>query len=224
MTDWIRNIVRMVRDELETQTRFGFYVGTVTNALQSFRRADVQPEWLEVDSESLEKLLRIASPILDVVYAVGTRVAVISQDGLPEAGAVLGAVTDDKQDGSARTVWIRADLEQHTGHIEIGATKGVRIFVGTNPGDLTPVSEDDIELECDGEIRLGASASAGVADGSKADRILAALDTALSGWVVVAADGGAALKAAYAAATLAQVPPYTAGSPPTTESSKVKAE
>jgi len=177
---WFDELAELVRDYVMEETRAGFYIATVTNAHKSYRRQDAEPEWVD-DGESLEDLLRISSPIIDVIPATGTRVAVISQDGLPEAGAVLGAVTDDKQPNNLRTVWIRADLEDHEGFVELGATKGVRISVGPNPDDLTPVSTNDIEVDCPGEIRLGAAAVEYVALASLVKTQLDAMRLVLNG-------------------------------------------
>ena len=74
------------------------------------------------------------------------------------------------------------------------------------------------------DVRLGSgSASDFVALSSKVDQFQAFVDATITGWVPVAGDGGAALKAAYVAA---RTPLYGApGTPlPTTGATKVKGE
>ena len=73
-------------------------------------------------------------------------------------------------------------------------------------------------------VKLGSpSASDFVALSSKVDTYITLLDTVLkAGWVVVPADGGAALKAAYVAATTTAYPP--GGVPTSTAATKTKAE
>lgn len=87
------------------------------------------------------------------------------------------------------------------------------------------ILDDRVAITTTTEIRLGSDSPSlnGVADGSKADRILRALDDALTNWTVAPTDGGAALKTYYTT-TAAPAEGYVAGSPPSTESSKVKAE
>jgi len=73
-------------------------------------------------------------------------------------------------------------------------------------------------------VKLGSpAASELVALSSKVDTYITLLDTVLkAGWVVVPADGGAALKAAYIAATTTAYPP--GGVPTSTAATKTKAE
>ena len=73
-------------------------------------------------------------------------------------------------------------------------------------------------------VKLGSPAASDlVALSSKVDTYITLLDTVLkAGWVVVPADGGAALKAAYIAATTTAYPP--GGVPTSTAATKTKAE
>jgi len=72
-------------------------------------------------------------------------------------------------------------------------------------------------------VKLGGpGASELVALASRVDTYVTLLDTVLKTWVVVAGDGGAALKAAYIAATTTAYPP--GGVPTSTAATKTKAE
>jgi hypothetical protein len=73
-------------------------------------------------------------------------------------------------------------------------------------------------------VKLGGPAASDlVALSSKVDAYITLLDTVLkTGWVVVPTDGGAALKAAYIAATTTAYPP--SGVPSSTAATKTKAE
>jgi hypothetical protein len=74
------------------------------------------------------------------------------------------------------------------------------------------------------EVLLGdATATLNVALDKIVNDMLGAIDLALGGWVVVPADGGAALKAAYLAALAALVPPIVTGAVPSVSATKVKA-
>jgi hypothetical protein len=72
------------------------------------------------------------------------------------------------------------------------------------------------------DVRLGsAGASDAVALADALDRFVTLVDSTLTGWPVVAADGGASLKAAYAAARALAFP---TGTIPSAAADKVKAE
>ena len=72
-------------------------------------------------------------------------------------------------------------------------------------------------------VKLGGpGATELVALASRVDTYVTLLDTVLKTWVVVAGDGGAALKAAYVAATTTAYPP--SGVPSSTAATKTKAE
>lgn len=158
---WLDYIDERWHELREKHLRPGFYIGTVSNALQSLRRMAVDAEW----GATLEQARRISSPLLDVIPAADTRMAIISQDGLPELPAVLGKIWDDAAPVDEMTAWLRANLEEHAGHIELGADKGIRIQVGydrtsiseTDTGEIVLESKDgdvDIRIQPDGTIRM----------------------------------------------------------------------
>src|SRR5690554_3172286 len=126
-------------DRLLRRVRKGFYIARITDPAQTYRRVQTVPDWLT--EGALDNMRRIASPILDVIPAVGARMAVISQDGVPELGAVLGQIWDDL--APKMTVWLRANLQKSPGHLEVGATQGLRIRVGENAADGSAAFEID---------------------------------------------------------------------------------
>ncbi|MFB6372700.1 MAG: hypothetical protein ABEN55_06225 [Bradymonadaceae bacterium] len=126
--------------------RLGFYVGVVSHALRSLRRVDVDAEW----GPTMKRLRRISSPILDVIPATGTRMAVLSQDGVPSLGAILGQVWDDAGTADDMTAWLRANLEEKSGHLELGAEEGLRIKVGQNAAEIEKTEDGRIVIESEG--------------------------------------------------------------------------
>jgi len=80
--------------------------------------------------------------------------AVISQDGVPELGAVLGQIWDDL--AAPMTVWLRANLAASPGHLEVGAEKGIRIRVGDNSADSSAAFS--IDETADGELIIESDA------------------------------------------------------------------
>lgn len=133
--------------------RLGFYHATVSGSPDEYQRQDVDAEW----GPTLKRVRRIASPILDVVAPLGARMAVLSQDGVPEYAATIGQVWDDLGTPKAMTAWLRANLLKHPGHVELGATKGVRIRVGANTVTVTPLADGTLELDAT-NIKLGGTA------------------------------------------------------------------
>lgn len=146
--------------------RLGYYRATVSTT-RTLRRVDVDPEWCETP---IRNALRISSPVLDIIPAAGTMMAIASQDGVPEAAAVLGQLWDENNGPADMTVWFRADLQEHPGHVELGATNSIRLFVGANPEDITPATNGKIVIG-NGTVELLAIV----------DRLLAALQTATAG-------------------------------------------
>lgn len=141
------------KELLDTEYRPGFYIAKVTNALQTLRRAQLTPEWM--DEGALEQARRISSPLLDVIPAVGTRMATLSQDGVPEYPAWVGKIWDDEGPVSAMTAWLRANLEEHPGHVELGAEDGIRIKVGANTEQIDETADGEVVVESeDGNNRL----------------------------------------------------------------------
>src|SRR5699024_10002275 len=89
------DIFDLINDEIARalgRIRKGFYIARVSSPSQTYRRAQIVPEWLV--EGALDNVRRIASPILDVIPAAGARMAILSQDGVPELGAVMGQVWD----------------------------------------------------------------------------------------------------------------------------------
>lgn len=158
MEEVIDMLIEEVLSYLKRERRLGFYISEVKSAVQSYRRAQHKPEWL--DEGVANNARRIASPILDIIPPVAARMAVLSQDGLPEFAGVLGMVWDEKV--QPLTAWIRANLAQHPGHIEIGAIKGIRIVIRTEDAakaketpDQNPLPDGTIAIE--GDVLLGAA-------------------------------------------------------------------
>lgn len=151
MSDWLDYIDERWKELMESELRPGFYAAAVSNALQSLRRVAIDAEW----GPTLEQARRISSPILDVIPSVETRVAVISQDGVPEFPAVLGKLWDDAAPADEMTVWLRANLQEHAGHVELGAENGLRIKVGVNDGSIEETNDGVIALDGDEAHILG---------------------------------------------------------------------
>lgn len=152
-----------IQEHLNVDIRPGFYVGVVSNALQSFRRVAIDANW----GPTLEQARRVSSPLLDVIPAVDTRMAVISQDGVPEFPAVFGKVWDDEGLAADMTAWLRSNLQEHPGHVELGAEDGIRIRLGSNTaeidetgGDLVVESEDgntEMRMKSGGDVVVEAT-------------------------------------------------------------------
>lgn len=148
------SLIQRAVDAAFRRLRLGFYHATVSSSPDSFRRQDVDAEW----GPTLPKARRISSPILDVVPALGTRLAMLSQDGVPEFAAWIGQVWDDAGTPKAMTAWLRANLLTHPGHLELGATKGIRVRVGSNTIDITPTADGTLEIDAT-NIKLGSAAT-----------------------------------------------------------------
>jgi streptogramin lyase len=119
----------------------GFYHARA-GAARTFRRVAADAEW----GAALPYVRRIDNPIMDVVPPEGARLAIISQDAVPEFPAYIGVVTDDENSPDNMTVWVRADLQKHPGHLNIGGTNGVRVTVGTNDVDIIPGEDGSLEV------------------------------------------------------------------------------
>lgn len=159
MEEFIEMLIEMAYDHIARERRWGFYISEIKSAVQSYRRTQHDPEWM--DDGAVDNAKRIASPILDIIPPVGARVAMLSQDGVPELGAVLGMIWDEKV--QPLTAWIRANLAQHPGHIEIGAIKGIRIIIKTedpakakDTPNQDPLPDGTIAIEAD-DVLLGAA-------------------------------------------------------------------
>lgn len=137
--------------------RLGFF-RAVGSAAQSLRRVDLDADF----GIPFRKVQRISSPLLDVIPAAGTPLAVLARHGVPEFPAYVGAIWDDVQTAGGMTAWLRANLEEHAGYVELGAENGVRIVVESNGGDITPVDADTIELEASTVFTKGGTVYLGV--------------------------------------------------------------
>lgn len=158
MEEFIEMLIDMAYDHIKRERRWGFYISEIKSAVQTYRRVQHDPDWLDEGPPNHAR--RIASPILDIIPPVAARMAVLSQDGVPELAGILGMIWDEKV--QPLTAWVRANLAQHPGHIEIGATKGIRIIIrAEDPAkaketpDQDPLPDGTIAIEAD-EVLLGA--------------------------------------------------------------------
>ena len=158
--------------------RMGYYRATVSIAERSYHRAQIVPTWMP--DGAVELVRRIQPAIHDVIEAVGERVAVISEDGVPERSTIMGRIWEQKDAAQRMTVWLRAHLQKHPGHLEIGATKGIKIRVGGNEVTLTPLADGTLELDADVSITLGSGATDPVALSSKVEARLQAIEDYLA--------------------------------------------
>ena len=124
----------------------GFYVGDITNPKQSKRRIQASADWA-ADGE-IPQVVRIASPILDIIPPVGIKVAMMARDGVTEYAAYLGQFFDDGA-VDKMTAWIRANLTDEPGHIEVGGEKSVKIYVGSNSGSTSSPGSGKIYIGSD---------------------------------------------------------------------------
>ncbi|MDZ7703373.1 MAG: hypothetical protein U5L04_02685 [Trueperaceae bacterium] len=232
--------IREEWERIKRRIRVGWYTAEVSGAKQSYRRTQIVPEWIR--DGALDGARRIASPILDVIPPQGARMAVLSQDGVPEFAATIGQVFDDLTD--ATTVWLRANLEDSPGHLEVGADKGIRIRVGSNDandeaafamnetadGELVIESDDggcsvtlkpggNIVLDTGGAtVHLAGTSGKLVALGPDANtehqNIASAIGGLVDAWnaAVSAAQGAGAPQPVQATPSDNQVTPYTSSS------------
>lgn len=149
--DELFDYVESLIDEGLASRRMGFYAAKTTGVLQQWRRVQVAPEWMP--NSAAQRMRRIASPLLDVVPPASAWVAMIAQDGVPELSTVLGMIWDDRV--APLTAWVRAQLATQPGHMEIGATRGVRIRLSdADPYD--PKDELVLDVLGDGTLQLDA--------------------------------------------------------------------
>lgn len=153
--------------------RTGFYHALVSGSDDEFRRHAVDAEW----GPTLNNVRRISSPILDIIPSIGTRVAVLSQDGVPEFAAMIGQVWDDLGTPKKMTAWLRANLQEHPGHIELGGEKGIRIVIGANPGSITPPADGSAVIDADLVEVGGESLSTWLARADRVEGRLQAIET-----------------------------------------------
>lgn len=180
LADALEEVVEGMAARARSALRTGFYRAAVS-ASRTLRRAQINPAWMEGGS-ALDNALRISSGVLDVEEKAGTPVAIISEDGLPERPAILGAVWDETHTPISKTAWLRALLESAPGLLELGATSGLKLKVGSNTGDTSGVVADKIVIGIGSlEIRLSLSGKVGIGTpAAEAVSSLAELATALN--------------------------------------------
>lgn len=201
LADALEEIAEGMASRARGALRAGFYRATVS-ASRTLRRAQINPAWMEAGS-ALDNAIRISSGVLDVEEKAGTPVAIISEDGLPERAAILGAVWDETHTPSTKTAWLRALLESAPGLLELGATSGLRLKVGANTGDTAGVVADKIVIGIGSlEIRLSLSGKVGIGTPTaEAVSALAELAAALEDLTTQLTASVAAIEAAAAVPT-----------------------
>lgn len=136
--------------------RAGHYIAAVTGVYRSFRRLQIKPEW---NDDPIDWTVRVASPILDVLPAAGTRMAVLSQDGAVDYAATIGQIWDEL--APRMTVWIRAHLGTQPGRLEVGAERSIHIRAGTLDAVSNEAADSlGIEELPDGTIRVEVASGA----------------------------------------------------------------
>ena len=204
--------------------RRGFYRATISISSRTYHRAQVVPDWMP--DGAADWFLRVSPAILDVHEAVGERVAVVSEDGIPERGAILGKLWDAKDAAERMTVWLRAHLQKHPGHLEIGCAQSLRIRVGENLVTVTPLADGVLRIEADVELVLDAPSIRAGENAVDAVALAPAVESEFSGvemsldplneWMAACIAAGA-----YSPPPVTPPVPYTAG---TVGASKVKGE
>lgn len=204
----IDDIVTLVLEELGRRGRPGAYRASVS-AHESLRRAQVQPVWME-SSAALAGALRVAPSLLDVIEPAGMPLAIIGEDGIPERPLVLGAITDETTPPESRPAWLRSHQHEAatTGHVEMGATNGLRFKVGTNTGGLAPVNDAIISGVGTAEQRLRAAGTFAVSN--TGGELVAQLVEALTAAQEII-DGLALVAAAINTANASPTTPVTNG-------------
>lgn len=203
MIERLMQRVGEVAEDTQRQVRAGLYRAAVKGH-GTLARLSITASWLE-DGQVIPNALRVAPSVLDVVEALGTPVAVVSEDGQPARPLVIGAITDETQPVTARPSWIRALLHEAAkrAHLEIGATSGVRIKVGVNTGDVSPVADTAIVQAGTTEVRVTVAGTVAAQNsaGELVDATAQALEAsqaiidglvAVVGAVATAAGGGGA--------------------------------
>lgn len=143
----MREFVQHVIDRTLDKLRLGFYTLT-SSGNQDYNRVQGEANW----GAPVRSLRRVSNPILDVIPKVGSKLAILSQDGVVELGAWIGEIFDDETE--AGTVWIRANLEDNPGILNLGATKAIVIEVGSNGQTVTVKPDGTVWIDGD-SIELG---------------------------------------------------------------------
>ena len=116
--------------------RLGVYPAKLGAGRDQWARGEVSPEWC---ADPLTRVRAVSSAVLDVEPPAGSTVAVVSQDGVPSAPMYIGTIFDGAFTLTDQTAWVRAHLNAHPGQLELGATVGLRLRVGSKPNDLEPL-------------------------------------------------------------------------------------
>lgn len=157
---------RQASEDAQRSLRAGLYRARLVGH-GTLRRVSLTPSWIE-EGQALPGALRVSPSVLDVVEEPGETLAVISEDGQPARPFVLGVVADEQRQPSARRSWLRALLHEESkrDHLELGALSGVRVKVGTNTGDVSPVADQVIMQAGAHEARLSTSGTWAVQNSS----------------------------------------------------------
>lgn len=167
------SLIQSTIDAALRKVRLGFYHAKISSSPDEYRRHAADAEW----GPNIQRLRRIASPILDIVPAIGTRMAVLSQDGVPEFGALLGQVWDNDGTPAKMTAWLRANLQLHPGYLELGGENGLRIIVGSNSKDITPPAAGSVVVNASLVELGGESLSTWIARADRVESRLQAIET-----------------------------------------------
>lgn len=123
--------------------RLGLYVATLGASRDEYARVEVKPDWC---ADPLKNVRTVASAILDVEAPSGSTAGVISQDGVASVPLNLGTIYDSNFKLTSQTVWLRAKLQSDPGQLDMGATLGVRISVGSKPENMTTLAPGRISI------------------------------------------------------------------------------
>lgn len=139
---WIKHLHKVVDDRL-SQFRLGFYPGQLGASHDDFGRTEVTPGWAR---DPHKQVRRCDSAVLDVEAPAGSTAAVASQDGVVAAPLNLGTIYDGNFALADQTVWLRARLESNPGHLDLGATRSVRVSVGPKSAELEPLALGKVSI------------------------------------------------------------------------------
>ena len=126
--------------------RLGMYFGKNGRQYDGYGRTTVHPSWCE---DPLTEAKRVSSPILDVKPPSGSTAAVISLDGIPGHPVNIGVTYDTSYQLSDQTVWVRADLDEVPGVLEVGANQCIRLQVGDKPQSVSQPAPQKIVIAND---------------------------------------------------------------------------
>jgi hypothetical protein len=133
MPDLTDRIERIVERALR-RFRLGFYRARVTTPNAGNKRQHVATDW----NPDAMTTRQVSSSLLDVTPKVGTRVAVMSQDGVVSFGATIGKIWDGSATPEEMKSWLRQNEQTFPGVVEMGSVEKVRCKVGDNIVEITP--------------------------------------------------------------------------------------